>query len=133
MSITITVRESVGPADAAVDERPLELPSERTSARELIRGHVYQFVQDHNAGCAARLARDAQGASPTERALNRPRQRAPGELDWRSEFDRALDAFRRRRVLLLIDDRQVRDLDEPLELTGRSVVTFLRLLPLAGG
>jgi hypothetical protein len=36
-------------------------------------------------------------------------------------------------VLLLIDDRQLDELDQPLELTNESVVTFVRLVPLAGG
>lgn len=133
MPITITVQERSNAGDAAGGSTSLELPNDRTSVRELIRSHVYQTVKDHNVGCAARAARDVSNATTEERALNTPKRRTPGELDWRKELDRAVEALRHRRVLLLVDDRQVDDLDQPLDLTNESVVTFLRLVPLAGG
>lgn len=133
MPITIRVQEKSNAGDAAGGRTSLELPNERTSVREVIRSHVYQSVKDHNVGCAARAARDAGHAPTAERELNTPKRRTPGELDWRKELDRAVEAFRCRRVLLLIDDRQLDELDQPLELTNESVVTFVRLVPLAGG
>jgi hypothetical protein len=45
----------------------------------------------------------------------------------------ALQAFERGRVLLLVDDRQVERLDEEIVLAPDTTVTFLELVPLAGG
>lgn len=133
MSITITVHEKANREDAAGETRSLEFPTDRISARELIRSHVYESVKEHNMRCVTRAAQDARGMHLVERALNPSKRSTPGELDWRRAFDSALEAFQRRRILLLVDDRQVEDLDQPLELTNQSAVTFLRLLPLAGG
>ena len=46
---------------------------------------------------------------------------------------RALKAFRNNGFVLLVDDRQIDDLDDEVELDRHSVVTFLRLTPLVGG
>lgn len=55
----------------------------------------------------------------------------------RSQADRSVDcalsAFRNNGFVLLVDDRQVDDLDDQVELNENSVVTFLRLTPLVGG
>ena len=48
-------------------------------------------------------------------------------------IDRALTAFRNNGFVLLVDYRQVDDLDEEVELNEKSVVTFLRLTQLVGG
>lgn len=133
MSVTITVHEKANIEDAATETRSLELPSDRISARELIRSHVYESVMDHNLRCTTRAARNARNAHRAERALNPTKRRTPGEVDWRHAFESALEAFQRRRILLLVDDHQVEDIDQSLELSNESVVTFLRLLPLAGG
>ena len=126
MSITLTVRdESVG--GEPTRERTLELPVERISARDLIRGRVYQEVQDHN--------RDQNG---TYRGLVRPEAREVAlngarPIDWKRQFDRAIEAFEANQILLLIDDRQVESLDEEVTLRAGSVATFLRLSLLVGG
>jgi hypothetical protein len=45
----------------------------------------------------------------------------------------ALEAFERGQVLVLVDDRQFERLDEEIVLAPDTTVTFLRLVPLAGG
>ncbi|MFG1737006.1 hypothetical protein ACGFLT_03190 [Micromonospora chalcea] len=44
-----------------------------------------------------------------------------------------LDAFGRNAFVVLVDDRQVTDLDEKVRLHAGSRVTFLKLVPLVGG
>ncbi|WP_229068741.1 hypothetical protein [Actinoplanes sp. DH11] len=67
---------------------------------------------------------------PAERLTLREliRRRAAGE-----GFDRAVTAFAGNGFVVLVGDRQVEDLDEVLELPTGTEVTFLRLVPLAGG
>ena len=48
-------------------------------------------------------------------------------------IETALRAFSANRFFLLVDRRQIVDLDAPLRLTPQSTVVFLRLTPLQGG
>ena len=48
-------------------------------------------------------------------------------------IETALRAFSANRFFLLVDRRQIVDLDAPLPLTPKSTVVFLRLTPLKGG
>jgi hypothetical protein len=100
---------------------------EQAPVREIIRWRVREEV----ARQALKQARDIFQASPTERALNGPR---PGRaVDWEQEYTRALEAFTAHRYIVLIDDRQVDDLDMLVSLRAGCEVVFLRLTPLVGG
>ncbi|BBH68072.1 hypothetical protein ACTI_47570 [Actinoplanes sp. OR16] len=46
---------------------------------------------------------------------------------------RAVDSFSRNGFVVLVGGRQIEDLDEVVDLSGGAEVTFLRLVPLAGG
>lgn len=65
--------------------------------------------------------------------LNGYRIRAGRKIDWEAQYAQALDAFRRNGFNLLVDDRQLADLDEEVEVKPGTQVTFLRLIPLIGG
>ena len=54
-------------------------------------------------------------------------------LDWRAQADAALSAFGRNGFFVFAGDRQVEDLDEELALAEAAVVSFVRLVPRAGG
>ncbi|WP_327634288.1 hypothetical protein OHB24_30425 [Kribbella sp. NBC_00482] len=54
-------------------------------------------------------------------------------LDWEPQADRAIEAFGRNGFFVLVDDRQVTELDEELELTADSDIRFVRLVQLVGG
>jgi hypothetical protein len=129
---TVTVRDRTVAGDEFV-AITLELLTERIDARELIRSRVYQEVSDAN---AARVGRWREVFAPEEReaALNgdRPAHRQL-DLDPEKQFRRALEAFERGRLLLLVDGRQIERLDEPLTLRPDSDISFLRIVPLAGG
>jgi hypothetical protein len=56
---------------------------------------------------------------------------APATLD--EAIETALRAFSANRFFLLVDRRQIVDLDAPFPLTPTSTVVFLRLTPLKGG
>lgn len=111
----------------------LEFPSERITARELIRSRVYQEVKDHNVRQKQDVFRGLIQPSDAECELNGYRLKRARQIDWRKQFEIALDAFARSGFLLLVDDRQVTALDHELTLTTDSQVSFLRLVPLVGG
>lgn len=69
--------------------------------------------------------------TPFEATVNGPTTRRP--IDWERQADKAILAFQRNGFFLLIDDRQVTSLDELIDLRRGDRVTFIRLVPLAGG
>jgi len=109
--------------------------------------HRYQFKSETpRARKAARINRErhnsADGpprlvgwATPAEpeRTLNGPRRERRRPLDTERQIDVALEALRKRLVILLFNGVQVEDIDAPLMLTPVSEAYFLRLVPLAGG
>jgi hypothetical protein len=131
MGITITVRDqsSTGRATGAVELE--DIPAAIT-LRDLIRTRVREEVARYNAA-----PRDVfeglvmpEGAEPAREgfAMGRPRR-----VDWERQADRAVEAFGRNGFFVLVDDRQVTELDEPLALTADSDIRFVRLVQLVGG
>lgn len=110
----------------------LTVPVETLTARELIRRYVLQVVEQHQAAPNAPRYRfftpDAD-----EARLNGYDEQPRRAVDVERQCQLAISAFERNGFLLLVDDRQVDELDEPFRLAAISKVQFLRLLPLVGG
>jgi hypothetical protein len=130
----------------------LELPSERMTARDLIRCRIEADVAIHNAAERARFDRDIAAQETdrdprngwlvtpgaVERTLNGPRSAyGPGcrlgLIKSEPLIAVALEAFARNGFFMIFDGRQIVDLDEELTVEHDSTVTFLRLVPLVGG
>jgi hypothetical protein len=131
--ISVTVRDSVL-YDTASDEQLMTLffPKRQITARELICERVRQEVNAYN----SRLPDVFQGLvapSDAERVLNGFRLPQQRKIDAEAQCKRACEAFEQNGFILLLDDRQVETLDEPLELRSNSSVIFLKLMPLVGG
>jgi hypothetical protein len=105
---------------------------DRIRLRDLIRHRVREEVARFNAGPTACFTGLVQPAGsrrvPDGYLLPRPRP-----LDWEAQADAALEAFARNGFFVFAGDRQLDDLDEELTLAEGDVVSFLRLIPLAGG
>lgn len=132
MSITLLVRDETT-SGTTTNELSIEFLNERITVRELIRGRIYQEVQDYN-------VKKRQGAysglvQPTEyeKTLNAPQSRQAREVDWKKQFDVAQEAFERNGFLILIDDKQAESLDQEFDIGPSTSVTFLKLVPLVGG
>ena len=110
----------------------LEFLDERISARELIRARVFQEVSEFNARKPA-LFRGLVRPRDAEQTREGFRLRAPRAIDWDEQFARALTAFQTNGFILIVDDRQVEDLDQMIDLRHDSSVSFLKLTPLVGG
>jgi hypothetical protein len=98
--------------------------------REIIRLRVQQEVARFNAA-EYEVFQGLIQPEESERILNGVRTRPV--LDWQQRFAKAIAAFKGNGFLVLLDDRQIMDLDETLHLTAQSKITFLRLVPLVGG
>ena len=132
MPATLTINDQT-PGGKTTQSVTLEFPTERTTVRELIRSRVYQEVQDYN----RRQPETFHGlVQPTaaERALNGGFKLRKGrEIDWKQQVEKAFDAFSRNGFFILVDERQVEDLDEEIELRHGTQVNFVKLTPLVGG
>lgn len=108
------------------------VPQAATTARELIRSRVQQEVERHNQSLPEVFCGLVQ-PEESERILNGFRMKTRRPLDWQKQFGRACAAFQRNGFLLLVDGKQVSELDEPIELRADSEVQFVKLVPLVGG
>jgi hypothetical protein len=68
-----------------------------------------------------------------ERTLNGFKVPQRCRLDPEKQFERAIELFYRNGFLILVDDRQVIELEEEIQLHPDTTVTFLKLIPLVGG
>ena len=98
--------------------------------RELIRVFVQEEVKRFNE-TGAEVFRGLVQPDESERILNGVRERPV--LDWEKQFAKAIVAFKGNGFVVLLDERQITDLDETLHLTPQSQLTFLKLVPLMGG
>ena len=135
MSITLTIRDETT-AGKVYHELPLELPSERITARELIRERVYQEVQDFNRQ-DEQVFRGLVQPTDAERTLNGPqneyRLKHRRQIEWKEQFDKALEAFNRNGFFILIDDKQAETLDQEFVIGPGTQVSFVKLTLLVGG
>lgn len=120
----------------------LRLASERISVRELIARRVQDEIEllklqskkNHDAHDNVRSFLIGFEPSSVEEQLNSPQKQTTGkQLDEDEEVRAAIEAFERRRFIILLDDRQIENLDEELSLMPASEVVFYRLVPLIGG
>jgi hypothetical protein len=136
MSVTVTIRDETA-SGQVYSETPLQFPTHRISARELIRERVYQEVQDFNRQQNQEVFRGLVQPTETERVLNgqRPefRMKQHREIDWKEQFDKAIDSFQANGFFILVGDRQVDSLDEKFEIDTQTQVSFVRLTMLVGG
>ena len=116
----------------SLHEWALEVMTERMTVRELIRSRVYQEVQDHNLK-EGQVFYGLVQPEEAEKSLNGWKLKKPRQLDWKRQYDRAIEAFEANQVLILVNDRQVESLDEEFVVEPQTRVTFLRLTPLVGG
>jgi hypothetical protein len=128
---TLIIRDET-PSGSSSDERTLDFLTEEITVRELIERRVYEEVQAYNTSRPGYF-RGLVQPTDAEATLNGYRLRAPREIDWRAQAALALEAFQRNGFCILVGDRQVETLDDPIRLELATPVTFLKLVPLVGG
>ncbi|NIK60112.1 hypothetical protein [Kribbella shirazensis] len=131
MGITVKIVDVSG-AGRVGTTTLLEGVSSRITLRDLVRTRVREEVARFNAAPQPvfRGLVMPEGGLPTAEGFRLLEQR---RLDWERQADRAIEAFGRNGFFVLVDDRQVTELDEQLELTADSDIRFVRLVQLVGG
>ena len=137
---TLTIADETAPGSAGSPgtagrisrEMTLDFLTEKVTVRELIRSRVYQEVQDYNLRRPEHFQGLVQPAD-TEKTLNGYKLKRGREIDWKQQYDKALDAFGRNGFLILVDNKQAESFDDEVTITPETRVTFLKLVPLVGG
>lgn len=129
MPLTLPLRDETTAGESR-SAGTFQFDTANLTIREIIRLRVQQEVERFNAA-DYEVFQGLVQPEESERILNGVRARPV--LDWEQQFAKAITAFKGNGFLVLLDDRQITDLDEPLQLTAQSKVTFLRLVPLIGG
>ncbi|GEM_PF-697586 len=143
----IEVRTRLGgapPQSSALDSVYLRLTEEQLTLADLIRRTVEEQVRELLAQKLDVLAieraldrcylTDDEVSAQAERdgAVRLPKRRL-GQIDAEVEVGRALAAFESRSYVVFVDGRQVENLEAKINMRLDTRVTFLRLMPLAGG
>ena len=121
------------PGVGTIEGPPLTFQSREVSAREIVQARVTAEVARYNSADEPPSPFAWVTPAEPELVLNGPRRERRRPLDCERQIDVALEALRKRRVILMFNGVQVEDIDAPLLLTPVSEARFLRLVPLAGG
>ncbi|HEY2471548.1 MAG TPA: hypothetical protein VGI45_27415 [Terracidiphilus sp.] len=100
--------------------------------RDLIRGRLQQEVEHYNEA----LPEIFQGLvqpEESEQILNGYRLKTKRPLDWEAQCRRAWSSFEKNGFLVLVDGKQVTELDVQFDLHENSEIDFIKLVPLIGG
>ena len=131
MPTTLTIRDETT-SGKTLHEFSLEVLTERITASELIRSRVFQEVKDFNVR-QPEVFRGLIQPTDAEQSLNGSRFPRKRQINWKTQYERALSAFRAGQILILVDDHQLASLDEEIVVAPGTRVSFLRLTPLVGG
>ncbi len=134
MPTALKIRDETTLSLGGDDERDfiLDVPDEWITVRQLIRARVYREVHDYNLDLPEYFHGLIQ-PSDAERSLNGFKMRKRRSIDPEKQFELAESAFYTNGFILLVDDRQVDELEEEIEVRPDTTVTFLKLVPLVGG
>lgn len=100
--------------------------------RDLIRGRLQQEVERYNSA----LPEAFQGLvqpEESEQILNGFRMKTKRPLDCDVQCRRAFTSFEKNGFLVLVDGKQVTELDSQFDLHENSEIDFIKLVPLVGG
>lgn len=136
MAVKLIVRDET-PTGSSYHEVPLEFPSERVTVRDLIRERVYQEVQDFNRRQHDDVFRGLVQPTDAERILNGNRTeyrlKKARQIEWKPQFEKAVEAFEQNGFFLLIDDKQPESLDQEFVIGPDTRISFVKLTLLIGG
>ena len=104
-----------------------------TTLRDLIRTRVREEVARFNGRKQELVFNGLVQPTETEAVVNGYRLRKKRMLDWEKQADVAVEALTKNRYFVLVDDRQITELDQELTLTPDTNIAFVRLVPLVGG
>ena len=128
-TITISDETVSGVKNVALE---LEFARGRITVRELIASRVEEEVRRFHAQ-EGELFRGLVQPNESKRILNGYRLQQRRVISPQLQTQRAYEAFARNGFFVLVDERQVENLDDEIEIGLDTQVSFVKLVPLVGG
>lgn len=128
---TLTIKDETS-SGKVLNEINISLKSPTVTVRDIVVARVEHEVNL----CNNKLPEYFQGlVQPTtaEKTLNGYRMRERKVVDPEKQIYIALDAFQKNGYFVLVDDKQVDSLEQPVQVKSQTVVSFVKLTPLVGG
>jgi len=110
----------------------IEIENETISIQELIEKRVTQEVENYN----NKLPEYYKGlVEPTdaEKTLNGFKLKKRQLIDTEKQVYVALEAFQKNSFFILVDNRQIEELNQEIKINKHSKISFVKLTPLIGG
>lgn len=131
MSVALKVRDETSSGEITM-EFELTVLSEKITIRDLIKKRVFDEVDNYNKN-APDMFRGLVQPSESEKAVNGFKLKKRKKVDREKQFQMAAEAFGTSSLIVIVNDRQAESLDEEIIIGPRTLVSFLKLVPLVGG
>lgn len=131
IALNVTDENMFGQSQPAFSYK-LNFPTKHITIRELIEKRIREEVENYNATQPEVFNMLVQPGL-AERVLNGFKFKEKKKINWREQYEKAIQAFARNGFIILIDEMQVEDLDQIIEIEAKTNATFLKLVPLVGG
>jgi thiamine kinase-like enzyme len=112
--------------------KTINLSNERLTAKDILKERLQLEVAMFNAqqdSCFQGLVQPEQ-STQTKNGFQMKTKRF---IDWSKQYEKAIASFEKNGFVMLVNDKQIIDLDEELEFSEGMEVSFMRLTPLVGG
>jgi len=131
MSVALLIKDetSIG---KVTGEQILRFPAERITVRQLIEQRIETEVEKYNANNAIAFWGLIQ-PSDSEQELNGFKIKKRKPVDAQSQKQLAIQAFQSNGFFLLVNDKQLTELEDEILITPNTSVLFIKLVPLVGG
>lgn len=129
--ITVSIQDEKT-AGGILHTLEVELPAARCTVSAIIGARVRAEVSAYN----HKFSQPHMLVPPTETELTRNGHKTmcePKKLDIEQQIYIALDAFQKNGFCVLVDNIQTESLDQIVQVSDNTLVSFLRLTPLVGG
>lgn len=130
-TITLTVRDE-NVTGKLIQEILIGFNSTTVTVKDIIEARVRQEVASYN----TRQPEYFKGLiepGDAEKTINGYKFRNKKMIDAEKQVYVALDAFQKNGFFVLADDQQCTSLDQQIQLSGDSKISFVKLTPLVGG
>jgi hypothetical protein len=131
MSIALSINDKTSSGDVLL-ERIVNFSVERITVTELIEARVSQEVESYNKLSDGEFKGLVQ-PSDAEVVLNGFKLAQGQSIDIEKQTRAAIQAFKSGGFFLLVNDRQLTELDDAIMITPNTSVVFLKVVRLVGG
>jgi hypothetical protein len=132
MSVILLKIKDTTASGQVIDEATLSMRSNRVTIKDIIEARVLAEVERYN-NTLPEYFKGLVQPTQAERTLNGYRMKNRTKVDAEKQVYIALDAFQKNGYFILVDQFQADSLDQEVEVTAHTQISFLKLTPLVGG